>query len=112
MLKAQITYFGKQVTVACDGCCHKAWGISSRPGDLQDGNKLICRNDDELDEAPADPGTYEGGYGKPRSNQEFPNKWCVRQCERSVIAEDPEQIVLPRFDLPPEDRPFCLVELG
>jgi hypothetical protein len=78
-----IRYFGEPMKVGCDAQCQKAWGITSRPrivfDDLDD---YVFLADDELGEAPADPGTYEGPDGKPLSPDEFPNKWCVRQCER------------------------------
>lgn len=46
--------------------------------------------DDELDDAPTDPGTYEGADAKPLSPDEFPNKWCVRECERCEISNNGE----------------------
>ena len=80
-----ITYFGQPMAVACDGKCHKAWGISQRPcvefdPDDPDDNAMLA--DDELGEAPADPGTYEGGEGKPLPGGELMSKWCIRECER------------------------------
>lgn len=86
-MKSEILYFGNTVTVQCDGNCEKAWGWASRPQKRIDENWIIYLSDRETGEAPADPGTYEGGYGKPRSNQEFPNKWCVRQCERCFMSD-------------------------
>jgi len=84
MAEKMITYFGEPARVACDELCSKAWGINSRPkvqlSDDEDDYAFLA--DGELPEAPADPGTYEGGQGKPSSAQYFPNKWCVRECER------------------------------
>jgi len=43
--------------------------------------------DSSLGIAPADPGTEEGGVRKPQHPDDRLNKWCVRACERCVIAE-------------------------
>lgn len=88
MPKAFVVYFGEKAKVNCDGNCGKAWGINSRPrvqlSDDDDDYAFLA--DDELGEAPADPGTYEGGHAKPASVTEFPNKWCVRECERCHMS--------------------------
>jgi hypothetical protein len=78
-----ITFCGKQAKVACDGNCDKAWGINSRPSNE---DKTEWLSDIELDKAPANPGTYEGGEGKPSNSSKFPNKWCVRECERCYMT--------------------------
>lgn len=44
-------------------------------------------SDHELGEAPINPGTYEGGFAKPVSKTDIPNKWCVRECERCIMSE-------------------------
>lgn len=79
-----ITYCGQTAKVACDGKCEKAWGLNSRPrqklSDVEDDYVFLA--DDELGEAPVDPGTSEGGDEKPLWVQLFPNRWCVRECER------------------------------
>lgn len=94
--EAVITYFSQPARVACDRLCSKAWGVNSRPrvqmGDDADDYAILA--DDELGEAPADPGTYEGGHAKPTSPDQFPNKWCVRECERCAISA-PGQHELP-----------------
>ena len=83
-MEKEIIYFGVKTTVSCDGKCEKAWGRNSRPYGIEDSPL----SDEEIEwNAPADPGTYEGGDGKPKSNREFPNKWCVRECERSVLKK-------------------------
>jgi hypothetical protein len=85
-----ITYFGQKAKVACDGKCEKAWGRNNRPSihfDDDDDDDNAFLSDDELGDAPEDPGTYEGGHAKPINNKEFPNKWCVRECERCVISK-------------------------
>jgi hypothetical protein len=52
--------------------------------------------DDELGDAPADPGTYEGGHGKPAdANFRLRSKWCARECERARIFDPDEDIQPP-----------------
>lgn len=94
-LVSHITYFGQPATVACDALCIKAWGITNRPhcaeGFLADA---------ELPDAPADPGTYEGGEAKPLEVPTIHNRWCVRECERSTMTPPgapAAPIVLPDF---------------
>lgn len=85
-----ITWCGSPATVTCDGKCSKAWGINHRPRlkyDDKDPDDFAWLSDGETGEAPADPGTYEGGRGKPTSPATM-NKWCARECERSVINCD------------------------
>lgn len=103
MPEAVITFFGQKAKVACDGLCSKAWGINSRPrvrlSDDPDDFETLA--DHELGEAPADPGTYEGIDGKPASADEFPNRWCVRECERCSMSKPGEwekPLDLRRFD--------------
>ncbi len=85
-----ITYCGQTAKVACDGNCTKAWGINNRPrvklSDNDDDYALLA--DDELGDAPADPGTYEGGHAKPENatGPDDLNKWCVRECERMIMS--------------------------
>lgn len=89
---ALITYFGQRAKVACDRKCHKAWGTHSRPrvqlSDDDDDYAFLA--DDELGDAPADPGTYEGGSAKPTNPDEFPTRWCVRECERCSMSKPGE----------------------
>lgn len=95
--EAMVPYFGKPMRVACDGNCAKAWGINRRPK-VQlsaDEDDVAFLADHELPDAPADPGTYEGGFGKPADASHFPNKWCVRECERCYRSKPGEN------DLPP-----------
>lgn len=96
MLVTRITYLGKPCTVICDRRCEFAFGISSRPR-IQigaDDDDIVYLSDGEVGEAPADPGTYEGGHGKPFHPARH-NKWCVRQCERSSFV-DPGQPAIPK----------------
>lgn len=84
--EAIIQYCGQPAKVACDRKCNKAWGINSRPriGNPDDCNFMA---DDDLPDAPADPETYEGEDAKPSSPDLFPNKWCVRECERCSMSK-------------------------
>ena len=84
-----ITYCGEKIAVVCDRRCDKAWGIQNRPKVQlsDDPDDFYFLPDDELGQAPCNPGTYEGGHGKPVSPDEFPNKWCVRECERCRIID-------------------------
>ena len=97
-----ITWFGRRAALMCDGKCHKAWGINNRPS-LQlsnDCDDVLYLSDDECGEAPAHPGTWEGAHTKPTCESEYLNKWCARECERSVIVEDYP------------DSPVNIIELG
>lgn len=87
MPRELIQYFNHPMVVSCDGNCSKAWGRNTRPKvqlSDTDGDDFAYLADPELGTAPADPGTYEGTHGKPESSADFPNKWCVRECERCV----------------------------
>lgn len=104
ILTKAITFCGRQVTVACDGQCHKAWGINTRPHlqltDHEDDYAFPA--DHELGFAPADPGTTEGDQGKPCSSvatdPAIINKWCVRECERMSMHDVGSPITLRTFD--------------
>ncbi len=82
-MKADIQFMYVYVEVSCDGKCNKAWGINSRPRNSDD----TQIEDECLGEAPIDPGTTEGWDKKPKSLKEFPNRWCVRECERSKLKD-------------------------
>lgn len=81
-------YMGCEILLACDGKCDKAWGVSCRPKEQlgEDPDDVVFLADGELGTAPADPGTYEGGYGKPASPEQT-NRWCSRECERASLTE-------------------------
>lgn len=103
-----ITWFGRPVTLACDGLCGKAWGITMRPKvnfDESDPDDSALLADSEVGLAPADPGTYEGGCAKPTSPAEM-NRWCSRQCERSSLFEAGEPMSVPRFDRRRYNQPW------
>jgi hypothetical protein len=88
MILKRITYFGQPAAVGCDAKCNKAWGINSRPkvqlSDDEDDYEWLA--DGELGDAPADPGTSEGGDTKPAFPEPLLNKWCVRECERCAMT--------------------------
>ena len=78
-----VTYFGQPLAVMCDGRCDKAWGRTQRP---EHPNGEWFR-DNELGYAPVNPGTYEGGEGKPLPpSAKLSSKWCIRECERCTWA--------------------------
>lgn len=85
-MRTRIKYFGQPADVDCDQKCNKAWGINNRPRVQlgQDEDDYEWLSDGELGQAPIDPGTYEGSDAKPLFPDEFPNRWCVRECERCV----------------------------
>jgi hypothetical protein len=83
LLAPVITYCGQRVLLSCDLRCDKAWGRNGRRRDAND-QELP---DDCLGVAPADPGTREGGEGKPQTISELHNKWCAWECERATLDE-------------------------
>ena len=63
-IEFEIIWFQRKCVLTCDGKCEKVWGIDSR---LQN-NKNQYLKDVELETAPVNPETYEGGEGKvPKS---------------------------------------------
>jgi hypothetical protein len=106
---AQITFFTKKTFVTCDRKCNKAWGINSRPKEMLSDHEddFYYLSDAELGDAPINPGTYECDEAKPLSPDEFPNKWCVRECERCSMSSYDD----PNTPLPPktfDDRVYNL----
>jgi hypothetical protein len=101
IIRTEITYFGQKAIVACDGKCDKAFGMNQRltsPNSL-DEDDFEWLGDDELGDAPTESPITEGfeHQNKPSNLTEAHNKWCVRECERSVLVEPGEVIVLPDF---------------
>lgn len=90
--EAIITFCGEKARVKCDRKCNKAWGINTRPREQlsSDEDDYCYLSDNELGNAPKDPGTYEYEDGKPKTPDEFPNKWCVRECERCAMSSPGE----------------------
>lgn len=104
-----ITFFGQTAKVDCDRNCKKAWGNNSRPrvqlSDDEEDYEYLA--DGELGDAPDDPGTYDGNDGKPESPLQFPNRWCVRECERCAMSEPGkynEPLELPSFEKPVRNK--------
>jgi hypothetical protein len=103
-LFTQISWSGRQVLATCDRRCEKAWGVNGRrspetciefdpDGDVDD---IAYLADQETGEAPRDPGTYEGGQGKPMHPDRH-NKWCLRECERCDLVEAGQPVVVKDF---------------
>lgn len=89
---------GEGYLLACDGNCTKAWGVRNRPW-VQLGKEdddIGFLSDSELGDAPVGEEPSEGGDTKPYSPL-AKNKWCARQCERSVIAATEDTVQLPDF---------------
>ncbi len=107
-----IMFFSAPCILACDGQCNKAWGINNRPRKQlsEDEDDFVFLADDQLGQAPADPGAYEGGYGKPSAtptdDPSIMNKWCARECERSSKLKPSEPITLKDFTNPTPNMPF------
>ena len=102
MFSKLINWFDKPSVVACDGKCGKAWGINTRQKmhlDSSDPDDYYFFSDGELGEAPARPQTSEGGDMKPvgATSGADMNKWCTRECCRSVIVRAGEPVVLTDF---------------
>lgn len=122
--KTEGLYFGNPVTIRCDGKCHKAWGLSGRPcvhlkGELDEDDRYWLP-DQDLGNAPTTGNTVgvsEGSHMKPsHAENDGHNKWCARECERSVIDDEGEHQPLPDFTKPyfninPEGR-YILDENG
>lgn len=104
LLAKAIVYCGNRIVLVCDGQCHKAWGINNRPKiqlDPDNEDDVIWLADDELGEAPIDPGIYEGGEAKPTYPDARLNKWCARECERSEFRKEwPKNWSMRRANLP------------
>jgi hypothetical protein len=111
-----ISWFGRQARVACDGCCDKAWGINGRPSKAlsADEDDYVFVGDDDLGIAPGPGktvGISEGGHTKPSATalpdveSDRLNKWCSRECERSVIVEGDAEIRLPDMAHPRPNIP-------
>ena len=101
MIARQITWWNKddKRILACDAKCEKAWGINRRPkvSMSEDEDDYAYLTDDELGTAPEDPGTAEGFESKPTCPEQRLNRWCTRECERSVMVLPNTEFHLPEF---------------
>lgn len=114
MIQKKVVAYGKEIIIGCDGKCNKAWGINSRPevnlceedSDDYDEDNTYTPADQDLPCAPEDPGTYEGGDGKPSFDDDDKlNKWCFRECERSTECNVGEELELPDFSRKRYNKP-------
>lgn len=111
MIVKRITWFGHDALLACDAQCDKAWGINNRPKiefDPDEPDDYAFLPDHELGIAPERTGIWEGGHPKPILPSSRLNKWCARECERSVVNElndDLFKIKLPDFSKPRYNMP-------
>ena len=115
MIVRLLRWSGRTPALVCDAKCHKAWGINHRPtrrlGEDEDDVEYLA--DSELGDAPEDPGTYEGGQAKPAYTSERLNKWCARECERSVIVDLEDGVVeLHDFSKPLVNMPHLHAATG
>lgn len=106
MLIKAIRYFDHPCAVGCDARCDKAWGIHARPRiEYDQENDYAFLADGELGIAPVDPGTYEGRDAKPTHPHDRLNRWCVRECERSSIADLGELVEVRDFSVRQYNQP-------
>ena len=77
---ALIKYCYQPALIMCDGKCNIAWGLSKYNADG-------LRPEYVGKPVPRDTGVSEGTDSKPRSSKSFPNRWCVRECERSRMVD-------------------------
>lgn len=113
LLSKQITFFGQAAMIACDGRCHKAWGISGRPKTKlsDDPDDFVYVGDQALGKAPLPGETVgysEGGDIKPSATSltdgEDMNRWCARECERCVMVKPSEVPRLPDLEYPAANK--------
>jgi hypothetical protein len=99
VIHRHILAHGEPLVIACDAQCEKAWGINTRPrvNLSSDEDDYAFLADGELFKAPINPGTYEGGHGKPQLMEERLNKWCFRECERCAEGPTLNAVTLPDF---------------
>ncbi len=90
--QAYIKNLGRLFKVSCDRQCDKAWGRSVRALNQRSENESDWEYlaDHELPMAPADPGSVSGGCSKPASPNDFPNAWCINECERCAMSKPGE----------------------
>jgi len=105
MIASIIQWFSKESILLCDARCNKAWGIENRPRrqlSLEE-DDFVYFSDDELGDAPEDPGTTEKGQSKPTNVNERLNQWCCWECERSFTVlhgQENKHFALPDLSKP------------
>ncbi len=99
VITKEVVAFGRKTLIGCDAQCDKAWGVNQRPKiQLSDNpDDYVFLADHEVGTAPVNPGTYEGGHGKPSNPEDRLNKWCFRECERSTSCRAGEPMIYPNF---------------
>lgn len=97
MLLRVVTAYGERMALGCDGRCERAYGRQDRPkvfaGTGNDDDWAWLADSEIKELAPENPGSYEGGVGKPKEAADRLNRWCFRECERSVFAGSRETLV-------------------
>ena len=97
----QIGWFGRKVTLACDAKCSHAWGRRRPKRMLSDD----CDDFESVSDDEAGPCPFSGMDLDSDGDEMKPdgpggkNKWCARSCERSVIVEVDDPIVLPDWSV-------------
>lgn len=113
MIAKAILFAGSPCVLACDAHCSKAWGSNTRPrryrtasgeyAEVKNMDAVIDEDDyayladSELGIAPADSPFTENDEHKPQRPSQRLNRWCARECERSVIVDIGETVELPDF---------------
>jgi hypothetical protein len=96
-------YFDSNGAVIGERACNDAGSNTIYRGiDRENFDDYAFLADNEVSTAPSHPQTWEGGDGKPAAttipNATYINKWCIRQCERSITTNPGQTITLPFAD--------------
>ena len=75
---------------ATDSHSDSNWPTAKEQGEFDTEKGYEYFADQELGDAPENPGTWEGSDAKPTCEEEKMNKWCVRECERCTISNPGE----------------------
>ena len=113
LLARPMLFCGREIVLACDGRCDLAWGMERRrrrmlsAGDPDDFVYLGDGHPDVGSPPPPRELGCEGGDFKPSAVQltdgsDKMNRWCARQCERSVGIEPR----LPNLVSPVRNKPM------
>lgn len=113
MIQKDVRFFGKVVTLTCDGRCDKAWGINSRRKkffvpEKEDLDDFVYLGDDELGKARL-PMTSEDSDMRPSNapvtDGQVMNKWCARECERCRMQDPDTLLMIPNMKTPVPNKP-------